>query len=206
MYVLLLAQLPQGLLNFSFSLPEVQTGEFEIEAKTNTIDMLFRYGLEAFADGPVIRPRVFISRQPYPLPSATWLAAWLLNNKAPMFPPIPDSEQSFVFPMFMKVRQYDRLLQYDPEISLTLLFDPEPLPPTSEISSAGISAGVIAAIVVVPLVMAAGVTVFALVVFPYLKQRRAAANQPLPDLDATEGEGERGSGASWKAARATTKE
>lgn len=136
--------------------------------------MTYQYKLDGTIDDvPVtgFNAKVFLSRFPFPLPSALWLERHTAGNGNTSFDRMPFSEQSVLYPITFAFRPVARKFAYDPDVSITLLFNPGLVPATPEeqnIVSTGISVGAIIAIVVGCLVAIAGVTLFAVFVFPYV--------------------------------------
>jgi hypothetical protein len=128
-----------------------------------------------FVDGEPLQgdnAAVFLARIPHPLPSALWLEKVKQANGSVIVPAMPESTQSVSIPIEISVIRFKKAVFYDPDISITLLFDPSQADPSSAPQQAadiqaGVTVGVIVAIVVVAVAVAIGLTVFAVVVFPY---------------------------------------
>jgi hypothetical protein len=162
-----------------FTAFDLISGEQIIGAKTFRTEMSLSYPLDGVIDGRILGGAannmiVHGSRLPWPLPSAEWLTTYSVNNKTAPISYIPVREQSLVVPLQVTVPRVISLLEYDPDVSITLLFDPEPTPPSEFVTpevQVGLIIGVIVAVIVV---IAVGIAVFAKVIFPYMQRRKEA--------------------------------
>eukprot|EP01122_Echinamoeba_exundans_P008554 TRINITY_DN2858_c0_g1_i4.p1 TRINITY_DN2858_c0_g1~~TRINITY_DN2858_c0_g1_i4.p1 ORF type:complete len:620 (-),score=49.46 TRINITY_DN2858_c0_g1_i4:210-2069(-) len=179
-------------------------------SRTNKTQLSYEYGLVGSLDNVPLdgdNTGVFLARIPYPLPSALWLEKARLAGGSLSLPTMPESNQSVAIPIEISTKRFQRALYYDPDISITLLFDPSDADPSASPQQladiqVGITVGAIIAIVVVIVVVAVGVTVGAVVVFPYWKSRQASN---IPTDVELEGKNRETQG-SWKTARTPSKD
>jgi hypothetical protein len=168
---------------------------FDLASSTNIIiattprtEMVFSYPPDGYIDGRRLGGAIqnmdfHGARLPWPIPSTDWIEAQARNNVTLSFANMTEAEQTFMFPIQLTTPKFDRILEYDPDVSITLLFNPgdslapEGRGPASQdpILTTDIQAGVVVAIVLGALA-AAGIAafVFAKWVFPYMKQRNAS--------------------------------
>lgn len=145
---------------------------------------MYDYSLAASVDDYPLssdNAAVFPSRTAYPLPSSLWLERLRLSGGPTNFSRMPFSEQSLVIPVELSSVIFKKKWVYDPDISITLLFTPQDdaLPPDnfSDAASTSTTVVVVVAVVVVVVVIAASVTLFAFVIWPYMKRRKQASSE-----------------------------
>eukprot|EP01122_Echinamoeba_exundans_P009674 TRINITY_DN3470_c0_g1_i1.p1 TRINITY_DN3470_c0_g1~~TRINITY_DN3470_c0_g1_i1.p1 ORF type:complete len:611 (+),score=83.32 TRINITY_DN3470_c0_g1_i1:177-2009(+) len=159
-----------------FTAFDLNSGEQIVGGKTRRTEMNLAYPADGVIDGRILGGAadnmiIHASRLPWPLPSAEWLEAYNVNNRTAPFSFLKATEQSLVIPLQLKVPRVIDRLDYDPDVSITLLFDPEATAP-SEIPVAEIQVGLIVGVVFAAIVIVAvGITVFAKVIFPYMQKR-----------------------------------
>lgn len=141
---------------------------------TRTINMEYAYALVGSVDGqPLLNSnaRVNVRRSVNPYGSARWLEAvsrggFILQSNA------SEAEQSFYAPVELQVPEFRDKFLFDPDVSITLLFDPrDSLPPESsdEAREAATPVALIVSLVVVAVVVIAAGTLFATVIYPYVQ-------------------------------------
>jgi hypothetical protein len=162
----------------------VFTGEYVVEAKTSSVEMAFRFLPAGFLDGEPLtfnNAQLFVNRIPAPFPDGTWLERAAAGGYTPNVTSTPEELQALSAPIGISIPRFDRVFAFDPDVSITLLFNPnDNLPPETATPSElelqySLNVGaVVAGVVVAVVVVTAGVTIFAFVVFPYLKARKQA--------------------------------
>jgi hypothetical protein len=151
-------------------------------ARTKTVEFQYVYGLIGTIDGaPLFSNSSIINaaRIPVPLPSARWLESSRRagTNVKSNF---TEEEQCFCISVEIFAPEFQKKLYFDPDVSITLLFDPDVAPEASdpEVAAAS-SVGLIVGLVVVGVVVVASITLFATVVFPYMKRRNTLKSSDL---------------------------
>jgi hypothetical protein len=149
----------------------VTSGDGILEIRTKTIAFRYVYGLDGSYDGISLyrnNSDLYAPRLPLPIPSTRWLEA---NNRAGsrVQSNFSDDSQSFAIQVELFVPEFQNKFIFDPDVSITLLFDPnDNLAP--EASDTGVQVatpvGLIVGLVVGGVVILAAVTLFATVVFP----------------------------------------
>jgi hypothetical protein len=177
----------------SFVLSSVFSGEYLVRAKTRTVDMKYRFLPSGTLDGVPItvdNSRLFVNRNPFPFADGTWLQKASSGGYIPNATITPEATQGLSLPASISIPQFRRVFSFDPDTSITLLFDPNRnLPPDTatptelQVQNTLNVAAIAVAVVVSVAVVIAGVTVFAFVVFPYLKAREQAAEAKKASVD-----------------------
>jgi hypothetical protein len=150
----------------------VQTGDTILQIQTKTIEFQYAYRVEGSIDGiPLFgnNSAIYAPRLPLPLPSTRWLEA---NRRGGFTVPsnLTEESQSFAIPVELFIPEFQNKFVFDPDVSITLLFDPnDNVAP--EASDPGViattSVGLIVGLVVGGVVLLLAGTLFATVVFPY---------------------------------------
>lgn len=183
----------------------VATGDIILHTRTSKTETTSRFFISGTLDGKILSfedAALSVGREFWPVPTASWLEAVGRAGHVPPITSIPESEQCLSAPVDISIPPFQSTFNFDPDVSIVLLFDPEAnLAPEASDEAAATSATVIAIVivVVVVVVVAAGVTVFATVIFPYLK-RRKADEQSIPLEEKIDGSQQRES-TSWKAVK-----
>jgi hypothetical protein len=133
----------------------------------------YKYYVNGSVDGVPIyanNASIFVPRLPFPLPSSRWLEANRIGGFT-VLSNFSNAEQTFSAPIEVLVPEFQNVFYFDPDVSITLLFDPnDNVAP--EASDPGViattSVGLIVGLVVGGVVILAAVTLFATVVFPYV--------------------------------------
>eukprot|EP01122_Echinamoeba_exundans_P006091 TRINITY_DN1647_c0_g1_i1.p1 TRINITY_DN1647_c0_g1~~TRINITY_DN1647_c0_g1_i1.p1 ORF type:complete len:487 (+),score=57.37 TRINITY_DN1647_c0_g1_i1:541-2001(+) len=161
------------------------SGNTILVARTKTIEFRYAYGLVGTIDGaPLYSNSSFVNaaRLPVPLPSSRWLEANRRGGFIVKSNNLTDEVQSFCVPVELAVPEFRDKFYFDPDVSITLLFDPEGnLAPeqTDTTVQAATSVGLIVGLVVAGVIVVASLTVFATVVFPYLRRRKWATKDAV---------------------------
>eukprot|EP01122_Echinamoeba_exundans_P008320 TRINITY_DN2743_c0_g1_i2.p1 TRINITY_DN2743_c0_g1~~TRINITY_DN2743_c0_g1_i2.p1 ORF type:complete len:503 (-),score=67.81 TRINITY_DN2743_c0_g1_i2:14-1522(-) len=160
------------------------SGEYVVEAKTTTVDMVFRFLPAGSIDGDPLtfnNGRLFVNRIPAPFPDGSWLERATVAGYRPNVTTTPEEIQALSVPLGISIPRFYQKFAFDPDVSITLLFNPnDKLPPDTATPSElqlqnSLNVGaVVAGTVVAAVVIIGGVTAFAFVVFPYLKARKQA--------------------------------
>eukprot|EP01122_Echinamoeba_exundans_P002176 TRINITY_DN12135_c0_g1_i1.p1 TRINITY_DN12135_c0_g1~~TRINITY_DN12135_c0_g1_i1.p1 ORF type:complete len:611 (-),score=83.87 TRINITY_DN12135_c0_g1_i1:285-2117(-) len=158
------------------------SGNSILIARTKTVEFRYAYSLIGTLDGVPLYSNtssIIAHRLPVPLPSSRWLEA---NRRAGFIVQsnnMTDAEQSFCIPVELFMPPFQKKFYFDPDVSITLLFDPNdnvaPEETDPGVQAAG-SVGLIVGLIVVGVVVLASITLFATVIFPYLKRRNAKHN------------------------------
>jgi hypothetical protein len=172
---------------YIFTIFDLGSGQHVVSASSNRTEMTLSYPAEGLIDGRILggvanNLIVHGARSPWPLPSADLLEAYSVNNETAPFTYIPATEQSLVIPLQLTVPRVMNRLDYDPDVSVSLLFDPDagnPLLPSAsplqEDIPKEVQIGVVIAVVVAAVAAAAiSVALFAKVIFPFLEKRKQA--------------------------------
>eukprot|EP01122_Echinamoeba_exundans_P016556 TRINITY_DN842_c0_g1_i4.p1 TRINITY_DN842_c0_g1~~TRINITY_DN842_c0_g1_i4.p1 ORF type:complete len:278 (-),score=42.23 TRINITY_DN842_c0_g1_i4:698-1531(-) len=161
------------------------TGEQFIQGASNKTRMTLSYPVEGTIDGrPLLFLRnyaVFVGVHPLPLPVYKWLNVYANRGLEPPVSGIDlaEEEQTIAIPIDLSIPKIERSMYYDPDVSIVLLFDPDPddaaAPVINDLGAGANQTAVIIAVVVVIVVVAAAVLLFAKFVFPYLRARTKGA-------------------------------
>lgn len=163
-------------------------GAYDSEFRTASIRLEYSYAAVGNSDGTPLnifntefRTLAIVN----PVGRLDFLNAINSAGLASSFPAGPLSNQGLLISTEVSFPKFVSSAEYDPDLSLRLLFSPETgEPPLTAAEVAGLSAGIIAAIVIVIVVAIGGATVFAVFVFPYLKQRQESARtRGTDDID-----------------------
>eukprot|EP01122_Echinamoeba_exundans_P007964 TRINITY_DN2551_c0_g1_i1.p1 TRINITY_DN2551_c0_g1~~TRINITY_DN2551_c0_g1_i1.p1 ORF type:complete len:629 (+),score=43.50 TRINITY_DN2551_c0_g1_i1:137-2023(+) len=182
---------------------------FRITTQTNKTRMTYDYVLSIYSDDLNLadssQASIEANRFPYPLPSGTWLSRLREAGGVANITNMPEQQQSMVLPVEFSFLPFVNRAVYDPDVSITLLFDPstgDPMDPPQVITDVNnaITVGVIVAIVVVIVVVAVGLTVGAVFLFPYLARRKETAAE-LKVIDESETPADNRGSASWSKAQ-----
>eukprot|EP01122_Echinamoeba_exundans_P014453 TRINITY_DN6553_c0_g1_i1.p1 TRINITY_DN6553_c0_g1~~TRINITY_DN6553_c0_g1_i1.p1 ORF type:complete len:582 (+),score=27.10 TRINITY_DN6553_c0_g1_i1:63-1808(+) len=153
------------------------TEEFQHKVTTPTIEMSLRFSLKGTIDGVYLNytnARVQLTVNAIPFPSVVWLR---INSEANYSTALaslsaPPETQAVSFALRIITASFSGRLEYDPDVSITLLFNPENIvEPPGELAqspviaavSTGLVVGVTIAAIAVAAVLALG---FAKLVFP----------------------------------------
>jgi hypothetical protein len=172
---------------------DLNTGLFVLQSASERTQMTLAYPSEGMVDGRTLSGfdqnlYVVVGRIPYPLPSADVLEAYKLNGKNLTISNIPEEQQTFMLPVVLAVPLFQHILFYDPDVSITLLFNPEDQPPNVATApldtvSSDVKVGVVVGAVVGSVAAAALVVLFfATIVFPYMRRRKESAKE-LQELE-----------------------
>lgn len=167
------------------------TGEHLVVGTSKTVQMSLTFPSAGVIDG---RPLVvmnnyaaLIAEHPSPLPSSDFVEVYnRLGVPVPFEGGLEDANQSFTLTIELVVPKIESKLVYDPDVSIRLLFvpDDEALPPSgSDTSREANLTAVIVAAVVVPIVIALGILVFAKFIFPYVRRRRRSGSPSMEQLE-----------------------
>jgi hypothetical protein len=185
------------------------TGEQFVQGVSSKTKMSLSYPTSGTIDGrPLLQLRnyaVFAGLHPLPLPAQKWMSLYAKMGITPNVSSISlaDEEQSISVPIDLSIPKIEHMMYYDPDVSIVLLFDPDPddaaAPVINDLGAGANQTAVIIAVVVVIIVVVAAVLLFAKFVFPYLRARTAEAveleeeaTQPVVETDMHR------SGSSWK--------
>jgi hypothetical protein len=183
-----------------FSVAPDSTGSAAVTMTTNTTSFKFSYnGLNGTLDG---RPFNFLSNRIElkltsifaPLGRLEYVQLHEMVNLGVDLPTGPDSDQVVYNILLGSVGLFNNSFFYDPEVTITLLFNPEDaLAPEAGASQQDTNIAVIVGVVVTIVVVLLGVTVFAFVIFPFLKRRQEErerqATEPIVSNDSDNGSG-----------------
>lgn len=173
----LLAECYSPIASF-FTQFDLRNSETIVGVETQRTRMGLAFPLSGKLDGRILSGiasnfQVFSGRYPWPLPSGLFLESYANVGIVPNFTNIPIEEQTYIFPLQLVVPIILRRLDYDPDVSITLLFDPNAVPSASfapdiaEISSSTTIIIIIVVVIVAGIIAIAGVAIFAKIVFPY---------------------------------------
>jgi hypothetical protein len=141
--------------------------------RTGTAELQYIYDVNGTIDGvPTYADtaKIFVARFPAPLQSSRWLEIVRKAGFTLTVNNLTEAEQSFAMLVEITVPEFREKLFFDPDVSITLLFDPnDNLAP--EATDDGVKAttpvALIVGLVVGIVVVIAAVTLLATVVFPY---------------------------------------
>lgn len=162
---------------------------FLFSAQSNQTAISYQYAQDVYADGVLLTSQTFgafFGLFPYPYPESIFLEREFAAGGNTSIAGIPVESQSFIYALRFNVIKFNKTLSYDPDVFISLLFDPQdadPQSPKDQELAAGVSAALIAVIVVVIVVVLAGLTIFAWKVLPFLAKRKATDQLPPPDVD-----------------------
>lgn len=133
----------------------------------------FSFAMTATADGKDISSTAGVDGSLI-FSSLGWLS-WIIKALwNPLVTPtlnIPAGEENsqfVVIPVQLATDKYNYTMFYDPDVSITLLFNPDQNSPDAADAAVVFGAGAIAAVIAVPIVIIVGIVVFAKWIFPYV--------------------------------------
>jgi hypothetical protein len=175
--------------NFSASIYGLFSGQAEhgYIFQTTKTRMSLGFAMVGEIDGRILSGlrrnfNVVAQRSPWPLPSAAFMENYAALNRSFNYTKMPVEEQVLIVPLQLEVPKILDRLYYDPDISITLLFDPNESPnlaPELGATTQNYTTVTIVVVVVLVVVIALGILVFAKVVFPFVATVHFFAGVPL---------------------------
>lgn len=149
------------------------SGTFSIQTRTNRSIIDHQYGVEVVLDGARLSDGndiiYVLASYPYPLPSTFWLERHRVGGGNLSFDVGHPNQQSYIYMSEFRVKPFSRLFAYDPDLSITLLFDPSRIdetPSVAEQAAAAFGVGAIVGIVIAAAFAVVSIVIFKFKVFP----------------------------------------
>eukprot|EP01122_Echinamoeba_exundans_P007371 TRINITY_DN2253_c0_g1_i1.p2 TRINITY_DN2253_c0_g1~~TRINITY_DN2253_c0_g1_i1.p2 ORF type:complete len:170 (-),score=28.40 TRINITY_DN2253_c0_g1_i1:329-838(-) len=153
--------------------------------------------------------KVSLARFPQPLPSVIWIDRNVAAGGNFSFPTMQPEDQAYIIPIRFTLVKFYRKLEYDPDVSISLLFTPddniESTPQEIDQVNQGLTAGAIVGIVIAIIAAIAGVTFFAGWVVPYRRKRNEdKKNAATTPIELGKDRNDERDTRKWKSVRPTT--